>query len=80
MAVKRPTIVTIRAASLRRGGMVIIGVFVGIVFEVRIKPATILPQASRLMGLITAGSFSLMGDRDGNRGVPIATKKTTRKL
>ena len=80
MAVKRPRIVTIRAASFSRGGIVIIGVFVGRAFEVRTRPATMLPQASRLMGLITAGSFSLMGERDRNRGVPIVTKNTTRKL
>jgi len=80
MAVKRPMIVTARAANFRSGGMVIMGVFVGIVLEVRIRPATMLPQASRLIGLITAGSFSLMGDKGRNRGVPIATKKTTRKL
>lgn len=80
MAVKRPIIVTARAASLRRGGMVITGVLVGRTFEVRIRPATMLPQASRLIGLITAGSFSLMGERGRNRGVPIVTKNTTRKL
>lgn len=79
-AIKSPTIVTIRAASFSTGGMVIIGVLVGRVFEMRISPATMLPQASRLMGLITAGSFSLMGERGRNRGVPMATKKTTRKL
>lgn len=80
IAVKSPMIVTARAASLSKGGMVITGVFVGRVLEVRIRPATILPQANRLMGLMTAGSFSLMGERGRNRGVPIATKNTTRKL
>lgn len=80
MAIKRPTIVTARAASFRRGGMVMIGVFVGRAFEVRISPATILPQARRLIGLMTAGSFSLIGERAGKRGVPMVTKNTTRKL
>lgn len=78
--VRRPVIVTARAATFRRGGIVIIGVFIGRIFEVITSPATMLPQARRLMGLITAGSFSLMGDRGGNRGVPMATKNTIRKL
>lgn len=39
-----------------------------------------LPQASRLIGLITAGLFSLIGERGLNRGWPIVTKKTTRRL
>lgn len=80
MAVKSPMIVTMRAASFNIGGIVMTGVFVGRVFEMRISPATMLPQAKRLMGLITAGSFSLMGESGRNRGVPIVTKKTTRKL
>lgn len=39
-----------------------------------------LPQARRLMGLITAGLFSLIGDKGLNRGCPMDTKKTTRRL
>lgn len=46
-------IVTRRAASLSTGGMVMIGVFKGRILEVRIRPATMLPQANRLIGLIT---------------------------
>lgn len=68
------------AANFNRGGMDMIGVFVGMVLEVKTRPAIMLPQARRLMGLITAGSFSLMGDSEGNRGVPMVTKNTTRKL
>lgn len=79
-AVRTPIIVTVRAASLRRGGIVMMGVLKGIMFEVIRRPATMLPQASRLMGLITAGLFSLIGDRELNRGWPIETKKTTRRL
>lgn len=71
---RRPRIVTISAASLRRGGMVITGVFRGKIFEVIKRPAIMLPQASRLMGLITAGLFSLMGDSELKRGWPIETK------
>lgn len=67
-AVSRPRIVTIRAASLRRGGMDMIGVFRGVILEVIRRPAMMLPHASRLIGLITVGLFSLMGERALNRG------------
>lgn len=80
MAVNKPTSVTIRAPSFSRGGIVIIGVLIGVMFDVRMRPAMILPQASRLIGLITFGSFSLMGDNGRNRGVPMDTKKITRRL
>lgn len=79
-AVRRPIIVTARAAILRRGGMDITGVFRGVMLEVIRRPAIILPQASRLMGLITVGLFSLMGGRGLKRGKPIETKKITRRL
>lgn len=79
-AVSRPRIVTASAASLRRRGIDIIGVFKGVMFEVISRPATILPQASRLIGLMTAGLFSLMGERALKRGWPMDTKKTTRRL
>lgn len=71
---RSPPIVTIRAASLSRGGIVMTGVFNGIMFEVIRRPAMMLPQASRLMGLITAGLFSLMGERALKRGCPMDTK------
>lgn len=74
-----PRIVTIRAASFSEGGIVITGVFKGIIFEVIRRPAIMLPQASRLIGLITVGLFSLIGDRGLNRGCPMITKKTIRK-
>lgn len=67
-ATKRPIIVTIKALSFRRGGMVITGVLEGRKFEVMIRPATMLPHARRLIGLITEGLFSLIGDRAGKRG------------
>lgn len=53
--------------------MVIIGVFIGVILEVITKPAMILPQANRLMGLITGPLFSLMGDKGLNRGYPMVT-------
>ena len=76
----KPRIVTVRAASFSRGGIDITGVFKGRMFEVISRPAMMLPQASRLIGLITAGLFSLIGERELNRGCPMETKKTTRRL
>ena len=75
-----PVTVTAKAASLRRGGMDMIGVLSGVMFEVITRPAIMLPQANRLIGLMTAGLFSLIGERELNRGWPIETKKTTRRL
>jgi len=79
-AVIKPRIDTKRAANLSREGIVMMGVFRGRIFVVISSPAIMLPYASRLMGLITAGLFSLIGDRELNRGWPMETKKMTRKL
>lgn len=79
-AINRPRIVTIRALSFRTGCIVMIGVLRGRMFEVIRRPAKMLPQARRLMGLIVVGSFSLMGERELNRGWPMDTKNTTRRL
>lgn len=49
------------------------GVLRGTTIDVRTRPAMILPQASRLMGSMTAGLFSLIGENTLNRGKPIAT-------
>ena len=73
-AIKRPRIVTSRAASLRIGGMVIMGVLGSVMFEVISRPAIIVPHASRLTEADIAGSFSLMGERELNRGWPMETK------
>lgn len=79
-AVSTPITVTARAAVFRRGGMDITGVLRGRILEVINNPARMLPQARRLMGLITVGLFSLIGESELNRGNPIDTKKTTRRL
>lgn len=79
-ATSRPKAVTRRAANFRRGDIVMIGVLGRIMFEVISSPAKMLPQASRLIGFSTAGLFSLIGDRGLNRGCPMATKYTTRRL
>lgn len=72
--------VTISALSFSEECIVITGVLRGVMLEVISRPAMMLPQASRLIGLITAGLFSLMGDSARKRGWPIETKKTTRRL
>lgn len=79
-AISRPATVTMRAANLIDNGMVRIDVLVGRMFWVIRRPAIMLPHASRLIGLITAGLFSLIGLNEGNRGWPITTKKVRRRL
>lgn len=79
-AVNSPRMVTMRALSFRVGCMVMIGVLIGVRLDVMSRPAIMLPQASRLIGLITAGLFSLIGESAEKRGWPIETKKTTRRL
>lgn len=79
-AARRPIIVTMRAAALRRKGMDITGVFRGVMWEVIRRPAMTLPQARRLIGLITVELFSLIGERGLKRGRPIETKKIIRRL
>lgn len=56
------------AASLSIRGIDSTGVFGGRMYWAIKKPATMLPQASRLIGLIIAGSFSLMAVVGVNRG------------
>lgn len=68
MAMIRPMIVTIRAASFRAGGIVIGIMEVGGIFIVRINPAKMLPRARRVMGFVRFGLFSLIGDIGGKRG------------
>ncbi|KAF7644618.1 hypothetical protein LDENG_00218980 [Lucifuga dentata] len=80
MAVRRPRIVTSRAADLRRGGIDITGVFRGVMLVVITRPAMMLPHARRLIGLIMVGLFSLIGERGLNRGCPVEIKRIMRRL
>lgn len=50
MATRRPAIATNKAVTLRAIGMVMIGVFIGRKLHVMMRPAIILPQASRFTG------------------------------
>lgn len=61
------------AAIFSVGCIVITGVFKGATVRVIRSPARMLPQARRVIGLITAGSFSLMGEWAANRGCPMVT-------
>lgn len=79
-AVNNPRTETARAASLSSVGMVKTGVLKRLMFSITKRPPKMLPHASRLRGLITAELFSLIGERGRNRGVPIVTKKITRRL
>lgn len=80
MASARPSAETARAASFRLRGMVRTGTLKAARLEVIRSPARTLPRASRLMGLITAGLFSLIGERGLKRGWPMETRKTIRRL
>lgn len=44
------------------------------------SPAKMVPHASRLRGLVIDLMFSLIGERAGNRGKFMFTKKIIRKL
>lgn len=54
-AIIKPEIVITSAVNFRGRGIVIVGVFSGRKFEVRIRPAIILPQARRPIDAITVG-------------------------
>lgn len=62
-----PRIVTMRADNFITGVIVITAVLFGIIFNVIIKPANTLPQARRLMGLITSAGVSSIGERGAMR-------------
>ena len=79
-AIIKPKIVTIKADVFRAKGIDIIGVFDGTMLDVMTKPAMMLPHASRLIGLVREGLFSLIGENELKRGNDIVTKKITRKL
>lgn len=80
MAINRAIKDTMSALNFRVVGIVITGVLVGRKFEVIISPATILPQASRLIGFKIVWLFSLIEIRGSDRGCPIEVKKIIRRL
>lgn len=73
-AIANPAMVTISAVVFRYHGIVITWMVVGgMLYEMK-KPARMLPSASRLIGLVSNGSFSLMVIVGGKRGLDIRTK------
>lgn len=66
-----PRAVTAKAIILMERGMVIGGVFVGVMNEVMRKPARMLPSARRVIGEVTAGLFSFIGVKGGIRTKPV---------
>lgn len=73
-----PRAVTIRAIILMESGIVVGGVFVGIMNEVIKNPARMLPSARRVMGEVTAGLFSFTGVKGGIRTKPVCTNMVMR--
>lgn len=79
-ASSRPRIVTVSAVILMYVGIVVGGVFNGVIFSEMSKPATMLPIARRVIGLIIVGLFSFSRSVEGYRGCPVCTKIKMRKL
>lgn len=77
-AIAIPRTVTTRAVILMESGIVIGGVFVGVINDVMRNPTVMLPSARRVMGEITAGSFSFIGVRGGIRTKPVCTSTVMR--
>lgn len=68
IAIIRPAMVTRMAACFAISGIVIIGDLIGSMFDAITSPEIMLPQARRLIGFITVGLFSLIGERGLDRG------------
>ena len=75
-----PRIVAMIAAVFVSVGMVMGGVFVGIVYDVMNRPARMLPRARRMIGLMIVGLFSFMGVIVGVRVNPVWTIRVIRRL
>ena len=75
-----PRIVMRMAAVLVIRGMVIGGVLVGVMKEVMIIPAIMLPKASRVRGAVINGLFSFIGTIGGIRVRPAWTRMVIRML
>mgnify|MGYP002804242124 CR=1 FL=1 len=80
MAINSPARVTNTADIFRINGIVSTCVFMGEVQPIISIPATILPQAKRVIELITRPLFSLIGVNTAVRGLFIDAKKIIRKL
>ena len=76
----RPRAVTVIAAIFVSVGMVMGGVFTGRMKDVMSRPTVMLPMARRVMGLITAELFSLIGVVEGVRVNPVWVRRVMRRL
>lgn len=75
-----PKIVTMIAAVFMGIGIVIGGVFVGVMKDVMSRPAIMLPKARRVIGLMIAWSFSFIGTVVAIRVNPVWTSSVIRKV
>lgn len=75
-----PRAVIISAAILICVGIVVGEVSNGVRFNDISSPVTMLPLASRVMGLIIIGLFSFSRSMQICRGCPVCTKRTIRKV
>lgn len=73
-----PRIVTMMAAVFVIVGIVIGGVFMGMMKDVISRPAMMLPRARRIIGLVIVGSFSFIGVVGGIRVNPVWTSSVMR--
>lgn len=76
----RPRAVIVSAAILMWVGIVIGWVFSGVVFSEIISPATMLPAARRVIGLMIFGLFSFSSVEGQYRGSPVCTNVVIRRL
>lgn len=75
-----PRAVMMIAAVFVMSGMVIGGVFVGRMRDEISRPAMMLPKASRMIGKIAEGVFSLIGEVAMVRLYPVWTNRVMRRL
>ena len=75
-----PRVVTMMAAVFVMVGIVIGGVLGGRIRDEINRPAIMLPRASRTIGRMAGGVFSLMGVIAGVRVCPVWTSKVMRRL
>lgn len=76
----KPIIVTVNAAILINTGMVVIGVFSDSVLNAINGPATMLPEARRIIGFIIMGMFSCRYMVKGCLGCPVCTSIVIRSV
>lgn len=79
-AMRNPRAVTSIAEIFKWVGIVKVTGEDGMMTWFNKRPAMMLPKASRLIGLIIVGLFSLIEETEGKRGCCNDAKKITRRL